>query len=92
MSAAVLLIGMLDSPDAIFVPPGIENAKVYGYCFMDCIQSGIEGTGDDNNGDKVYAFANHLHSHLLGRQLTLKHIRNGKELRPLDMNLAYDFN
>eukprot|EP01083_Nonionella_stella_P252514 869927_1 len=94
MSVAVLMIGMGAEPNAIFVPPGIENAKAYGYCFMDCLQAGIEGTGDedDNNGDKIYAFANHLHAHLLSKQLTLKHIRNGKELRPLDMNLAYDFN
>jgi len=33
-----------------------------------------------------------LHTHLLGREIVLRHIRNGKELRPLDMNIAYDFN
>ena len=39
----------------------------------------------------VFAFANTLHTHLLGRQVILRHIRDGKELRPLDINLAYDF-
>ena len=45
----------------------------------------------DGNGDRVYAFGNMLHTHLLGRQVIFRHIRDGKEIRPLDMNLAYDF-
>jgi len=29
---------------------------------------------------------------LTGVELTLRHIRNGKELQPIDINLNYDFN
>ena len=30
--------------------------------------------------------------HTLGRAQVLRHIRDGRELRPLDLNEAYDFN
>jgi len=31
------------------------------------------------------------HSHLLGREMELKHIRNGKELKPIAVDKTYDF-
>ena len=92
-SAGVLQLGLtletpmnLWPPISQFIPPGIERAVDYAYCFSDCLEDGLNGN------ESVYAFANMLHSHLLGREMVLRHIRNGKELRPLDMNVAYDFN
>ena len=52
----------------------------------------MNGTDFDGEGDRVYAIGNILHAHKLGRELVLRHIRDGVELRPLDMNLAYDVN
>ena len=91
-SAGVLQIGLSSDtalnvlpPISQFIPPGIERAVNYGYCFSDCLNEGL-------NGNPIYAFANGLHTHLLGREIVLRHMRDGKELRPLDMNIAYDFN
>jgi len=39
----------------------------------------------------ITVFANFLHSHTIGASLSLRHIRDGIELAPIDSNMDYDF-
>ena len=82
--AELWMIGMDVTPQAILVPPGISESRSIAYCDLSLTDS-IPATG-------VYAFANLLHSHVLGRKLFLRIIRNGVELKPIDLNKVYDFN
>eukprot|EP01084_Bolivina_argentea_P203172 347041_1 len=67
-----------------FIPHGIESTWNYAYLTGECSRLGIPESG-------VKVFANMHHQHLLGRAGIIRHIRNGKELPPIDINLAYDF-
>ena len=41
--------------------------------------------------DGIKVFGSFLHQHTAGKALKLRHIRSGKELAPLDINLNYEF-
>jgi len=81
--AGVMMIGYPVDPQQLFVPPGVLST-VTGYCHSDCTSQGISEDG-------VSVFANLLHAHTVGSALTLRHIRDGVELEPLDVNDHYDF-
>ncbi|CAL1547319.1 unnamed protein product, partial [Lymnaea stagnalis] len=74
------------SVDAYQVIPPYEKSFISsGYCTQDCI-------GKTLGDQEIRVFANFLHSHLLGRKIRTRHIRNGVELPPILEDNAYDFN
>jgi len=80
--AGMMIIGSTVDSQRMFAPPGVVTT-VTGYCHSDCTQ-GIPQDG-------VTAFGNLLHAHTVGSALSLRHIRDGVELEPLDVNDHYDF-
>jgi len=79
-SAAV--ISVADGYDQ-YIPPGFVT-KNYAFMTGECSENGFPEDG-------VKIIANFYHQHLLGRAGLIRHIRDGKELKPIDVNEAYDF-
>lgn len=65
------------------MPQGIEST-LSGYCDADCTERGLPEGG-------VTAFGSFLHGHLSATAISLRHIRNGVELEPLEVNKHFDF-
>jgi len=68
------------------IPPGGPWLE-QGYCAPECIDKAMNQTGVD----EIRIFSNFLHSHLLGRGMVARVIREGQELTPLAEDLHYDF-
>lgn len=84
-SAEMLTIGTTTAHNGVFVPPFLSPPVIAnGYCSNECTSLGLPEQG-------VHAFGNLLHLHVLGKALKLRHIREGKELVPIDRNDNYDF-
>ena len=77
-------VGMEVNPQRHIIPQGLETVNM-GICGSECTENGILAEG-------VTIFANMLHGHLLATQMSLRHIRDGVELEPIDENEHYDFN
>jgi len=71
-------------PFTQFTPPGLVTTLT-GYCHSQCTEDNLPEEG-------VKAFSSILHAHTVGAALSLRHIRDGVELAPLDINEHYDFN
>ena len=56
-----------------------------GYCNADCTEQRFREEG-------ITAFASMLHAHTAATAMSLRHVRHGEELEPLDVNEHYDFN
>ncbi|CAK8671994.1 unnamed protein product [Clavelina lepadiformis] len=72
----------------LVIPPNTDSFKIYGQCHSSCIESVMNETGVD----QINITAVMLHSHLAGRKMKLRHIRNGTELPPITNDQSYDFN
>ncbi|XP_078583126.1 DBH-like monooxygenase protein 1 [Branchiostoma floridae x Branchiostoma japonicum] len=70
---------------SMMIPPGAERFNVLAHCSSSCLQEALPEDG-------VTIVASFLHTHLAGRSIRERHFRNGKELRPINSNDAYDFN
>ncbi|KAL5500620.1 hypothetical protein EMCRGX_G012211 [Ephydatia muelleri] len=72
------------------IAPTDPSFAVYGTCDSTCTTTAIPSTG-------INIFANMLHTHLVGRAVTFRHLRMNsscgglQELPPVDQNLQYDF-
>ncbi|CAH1250474.1 MOXD1 [Branchiostoma lanceolatum] len=80
----VIQIGAKVRP-TMMIPPGAERFNVYAHCSSSCLKEALPEDG-------VTVFASFLHTHLAGRSIRDRHFRNGKELKPISSNDAYDFN
>ncbi|KAF2357527.1 Copper type II ascorbate-dependent monooxygenase C-terminal [Trinorchestia longiramus] len=69
----------------LVIPPLTPRWPAIGHCSSACTQATLPPEG-------IKIFAALLHSHLLGRAMILRHIRNGKELPPIVKDDTYDFN
>ena len=67
------------------IPPGQRLFRSLGHCSGDCTREGIPDTG-------IRIISGVLHSHLAGRKMRLRHIRNGIELPVILEDNHYDFN
>ena len=47
---------------------------------------------NEGQTQSIHLFAGFLHSHLAGRAMRVRHVRNGKELPPILKDDSYDFN
>jgi len=68
-----------------FIPPKQKEFTSIGLCSSDCTQAGIPESG-------IKIISGILHSHLAGRKMRLRHIRNGIELPVVLEDNHYDFN
>ena len=66
-----------------FIPQKVVTMNT-AYCGADCTTPGLPAEG-------VTVIANFLHSHTVGTAMALRHIRDGVELEPIDVNEHYDF-
>lgn len=66
------------------IPPKLESFTTYGYCTPDCTKH-LPPQG-------ITIFAVYPHSHLAGKQIFLRHYRNGKQLPDIVSDKYYDFN
>jgi len=78
----VITIGTFSS--SIMLPPGINTAISMG-CSSACTSQTLPEEG-------LTIIGNLLHEHNVGASLAFRHIRNGQELAPIEVNEAYDFN
>merc|ERR550532_42389 len=67
------------------IPPQQELFKTVGRCTAECTKNSIPEDG-------IQILNGVLHSHLAGRKMRLRHIRNGKELPVILQDNNYDFN
>ncbi|XP_064097931.1 MOXD1 homolog 1-like isoform X2 [Macrobrachium nipponense] len=79
--AANVALGHNVSPRMI-IPPG-QTWLTVGHCVSECTEM-LPPEG-------IKVFHGLLHSHILGRSLRLRHIRNGRELPTILEDKAYDF-
>nr|CAB3263920.1 DBH-like monooxygenase protein 1 homolog [Phallusia mammillata] len=86
--AGIIEIGVSISGTEHIIPPNAEAFYSYGDCTAECLNYSFGQDGYQS----INVFAALLHSHLLGRQITLQHIRNGVELPTIAGDKAYDFN
>ncbi|XP_071651989.1 MOXD1 homolog 1-like isoform X1 [Temnothorax longispinosus] len=82
--AGILVAGIAVSPLHV-IPPKRQEYATAGYCTPHCTN-----TMFPEDGINVVSVV--LHSHLAGRRLSLKHIRQGKELPMIVQDNHFDFN
>ncbi|KAK2711326.1 hypothetical protein QYM36_012494 [Artemia franciscana] len=80
--AGLLSLGM-DVTWKHLIPPGQKRVLSQAHCIADCTEKGLPPPG-------VNVFAVMGHTHLLGREVRLRHIRGNKELSPILVDDAYD--
>jgi len=80
--AGVLSVG-IDPNWKHIVPPGQRRVVSEAHCVADCTQQALPSRG-------INVFAVNLHTHLLGREVQLRHIRGDKELPALVQDANYD--
>jgi len=68
-----------------FLPPLQPDFKTVGLCSADCTEEGLPASG-------IKIISGVLHSHLAGRRMRLRHVRNGIELPLVLEDNHYDFN
>ncbi|XP_019633120.1 PREDICTED: DBH-like monooxygenase protein 1 homolog [Branchiostoma belcheri] len=83
----VLQIGAEVSP-TMMIPPGADRFNVYAYCSSSCLQE-VHVCFVFGNACMAILATFPIH---LGRSIRDRHYRNGKELKPINGNDAYDFN
>ncbi|XP_063889884.1 DBH-like monooxygenase protein 1 [Scylla paramamosain] len=81
--AGIMSVGHSVTPYMI-VPPK-HTWKTVGHCSGHCTNIAFPSEG-------IKVFQLFLHAHLLGRGLTVRHIRDGRELPVISQDLNYDFN
>ncbi|XP_068207395.1 MOXD1 homolog 2-like [Palaemon carinicauda] len=82
--AGVMSIG-LDPSWKHQIPPRQRTVLSEGHCVGECTEAALPPTG-------INVFAVILHTHLLGRKVRVRHIRDGRELEPIAQDNNYDFN
>ncbi|XP_067141859.1 DBH-like monooxygenase protein 1 homolog [Centruroides vittatus] len=82
--SGTLTIGSLWYP-CMFVPPKQEEFTISGHAHPSCLRQRFPP-----EGIKVYATL--LHSHIIGKTITVRHFRGNRELEPLSRDRNYDFN
>ncbi|XP_071096981.1 uncharacterized protein [Haliotis cracherodii] len=84
--AGVLETGVMVDPFQI-IPPEYESFKSRGYCNMDCMERSLTRS----TAPEMNVFAVFQHTHLIGKGVRTRVIRNGTEIEPLIVDDNYDF-
>ncbi|XP_078363554.1 DBH-like monooxygenase protein 1 [Oculina patagonica] len=85
----VISVGVKVGPWHI-IPPKQKDWMSVGYCTAKCTESIMKSTPLPGGGINVFAAL--LHTHLAGRAIWTKHVRNGKEVPEIARDNNYDFN
>ncbi|ESO92748.1 hypothetical protein LOTGIDRAFT_120180 [Lottia gigantea] len=72
----------LEYTDKMVIPPGEDRFTLSGYCIADCTQMALPKDG-------INIFASQLHTHLTGKRVWTKHVRNGLELPEVNRDNHY---
>ncbi|XP_078495984.1 DBH-like monooxygenase protein 1 homolog [Ciona intestinalis] len=86
--AGVLEVGHKVDPYRLIIPPNAMSFLAPAECSSNCLTEALR----EQKFPDIKIFANFLHSHVVGRSLELKHIRNGVELPVITKDDSYDFN
>ena len=84
MDAGVHIISTSTNQWGQWIPAGLSNAYSAAFMTSECTQNTIPEEG-------ITIFGSLLHQHTIGKALRYRHIRDGKELPPIDINLNYEF-
>uniref|UniRef100_A0A6A7G1R7 MOXD1 homolog 2-like n=2 Tax=Hirondellea gigas TaxID=1518452 RepID=A0A6A7G1R7_9CRUS len=82
--AGVLSVG-LDPSWKHLIPPEQPSVLSSGHCVSECTQKALPSTG-------IKVFGAVVQTHLLGREVKIRHLRNGIELDPIAQDKNYDYN
>jgi len=85
MDIGVLAVGTMYDEWGQWIPAGLSNAHNSGFMTSECSENAFPDEG-------ITVFGSFLHQHTAGKAIKYRHIRNGTELPPIDINLNYDFN
>lgn len=83
----VLTVGAESNSLGIVIPPQVQSLSFDFYCRQGCTNKMF-----DSNTKNITVFATLPHTHLTGRQIYSKVIRNGKEVSYITYGKYYDFN
>ncbi|XP_068720678.1 DBH-like monooxygenase protein 1, partial [Montipora capricornis] len=75
---------------SMMIPPKEKSWEFNGFCSEECTKEGLRNSKLPEGGINVIASG--LHTHLAGRKVILRHIRNGLELPEIARDEHYDFN
>eukprot|EP01084_Bolivina_argentea_P296317 510327_1 len=81
-TAMILMNGFLPYNNRLFIPGGIISTT-FGYCPAHCTAAAYPPTG-------INIISNAFHMHLKGIAGKVRHVRDGEEREPIDINKAYD--
>ncbi|XP_014231771.1 tyramine beta-hydroxylase [Trichogramma pretiosum] len=79
--AGVIELG-LEYTDKMAIPPGQEAFELSGHCIAECTGVGLGQAG-------IKIFGSQLHTHLTGRRVLTRHVRDGEELPMLNYDRHY---
>merc|ERR1719204_1704480 len=83
-AAGVLMVGLSPEPVGQVLPNGLDAVTHLGFCTAQCTRDTLPDEG-------VTMFGSVLHGHTVARAIRLRQIRDGKELEPVNVNEAFDF-
>ncbi|XP_067660305.1 dopamine beta-hydroxylase-like [Haliotis asinina] len=72
----------LEYTDKMALPPGLPSVSLTGFCVQTCTQVGIPSGG-------IHIFASQLHTHLTGKKVYTRHVRDDRELPELNRDNHY---
>ncbi|KAK6194755.1 hypothetical protein SNE40_000322 [Patella caerulea] len=72
----------LEYTDKMAIPPEQSRFLLSGYCIAECTQTAFPRDG-------INIFASQLHTHLTGKRVWTKHVRNGRELPEVNRDNHY---
>ncbi|XP_037723079.1 MOXD1 homolog 1 [Drosophila subpulchrella] len=81
---AGILINGVSISETQLIPPGQKKYRNVGICGPSCSSVMFPEDG-------IKVISGTLHSHQAGRQISLRHIRSGKELNPIIVDENYDY-
>ena len=84
MDTSVLLVGTNYNKWGQWIPARLSYAHSVGFMSSECSENAFPEQG-------IKIFGSMLHQHTAGTALRVGHIRHGKELPPIDINLSYEF-
>ena len=85
--ASTLQIGLDTTPTGQWIPGGLSYAHNAAFLPSDCTED-----EDAFPEDGIKVFGSFLHQHTIGNAIMFRHIRDGVEQEPIDVNLAYELN
>ncbi|KAL5012084.1 hypothetical protein ScPMuIL_010635 [Solemya velum] len=86
-TAQMMIAGTFPERNLFFIPPHFNTFHATGYCMPDCFEKGM---GNDTEEIRLVWIGHH--THVIGRGIVTRHIRDGVELRPIAAHPNFNFN